>query len=280
MIQCSSVPYLFNVAIIKPLIKSGKKSSEDINNIRPVSVLDALTTIFETILLIEIEKTHKSDKKQFGFKTHASCAHAIFTLKQAIIQSIIDNLSIIVTAIDASKAFDKINRIYLWVRMFEAGIEPHVVMAFISYYNGSQAIVENENEFLKMITTTGCKQGGPASPRLFDIYIEPMITELEKLEMGVEIGKLKCEVIMYADDILLLANNDDQMQQLLDVVEQFGKKYQIKYNPDKTIFMVFNDKCNQKKRINLKLESKPIERVKVMRYLGQQINEISQMLIT
>ena len=36
---------------------------------------------------------------------------------------------------------------------------------------------------------------------------------------------------------------------------------------------VFNDKCNQKKRINLKLESKPIERVKVMRYLGQQINE-------
>ena len=74
---------------------------------------------------------------------------------------------------------------------------------------------------------TGCKQGGPASPRLFDIYIKPMITELEKLQMGVEIGKLKCEVIMYADDILLLANNDDQMQQLLDVVEQFGKKYQI-----------------------------------------------------
>ena len=100
-----------------------------------------------------------------------------------------------------------------------------------------------------------------------------MITELEKLEMGVEIGKLKCEVIMYAVDILLLANNEDQMQQLLNVVEQFGKKYQIKYNPDKTIFMVFNDKCNQQKRINLKLESKPIERVKVMRYLGQQINE-------
>ena len=90
-----------------------KKSSEDINNIRPVSVSDALTTIFEKILLIESEKTHKSDKKQFEFKTLASCAHAIFTLKQAIIQSIIDDLSIIVTDIDTSKAFDKINRIYL-----------------------------------------------------------------------------------------------------------------------------------------------------------------------
>ena len=43
MIQCSSVPYLFNVAIIKPLIKSGKKSSEDINNIRPVSFILQLT---------------------------------------------------------------------------------------------------------------------------------------------------------------------------------------------------------------------------------------------
>lgn len=51
------------------------------------------------------------------------------------------------------------------------------------------------------------------------------------------------------------------------MVEEYGKKYQIKYNPDEATFMVLNGKCNNQQK------QKSIERVKCMTYLGQEMNE-------
>ncbi|CAF0820346.1 unnamed protein product [Brachionus calyciflorus] len=84
MIKFKQAPYLFNISIIKPLIKDTSKPNNDTNNLRPVAVSDSFANLFEAILLKEIEKEYKDHRKQFGFKENSSCGHAIFVLKQAI----------------------------------------------------------------------------------------------------------------------------------------------------------------------------------------------------
>ena len=70
MIRCSITPYLFNIGIIKPIVKDEKKNASDTNNLRPVTISDTLAKIYEKVLLSEIERTHTNNEKQFGFKTN------------------------------------------------------------------------------------------------------------------------------------------------------------------------------------------------------------------
>ncbi len=78
-----TVPVGSNQAIIKPLVKDQNKSSSDLGNIRPISVSDTYSTIFEKILLLETDKVHVNSKKQFGFKAKSSCNHAAYLLFEA-----------------------------------------------------------------------------------------------------------------------------------------------------------------------------------------------------
>ena len=54
MIDSAYFPYNFNTAQMFALVKDSKKDSADPNNIRPISVSDVITNIFERIILQEI----------------------------------------------------------------------------------------------------------------------------------------------------------------------------------------------------------------------------------
>ena len=84
-------------------------------------------------------------QKQFGFKKNSSCNHAIFVLLQALHYSKIRKMCLYTIAIDFSKAFDKVNREYLWCKHIEYGIDPAIIRAIIIYY----AISEIKTDWVK-----------------------------------------------------------------------------------------------------------------------------------
>lgn len=46
-------------------------------------------------------------------------------------------------------------------------------------------------------------------------------------------------ILMYADDIILIATSLKDAQTMLDVVSEFSKTHQVKFNPDKTGLLIF-----------------------------------------
>ena len=100
------IPDVFNLSILKPIIKSNDKTSNDVNNLRPLAMSDAIANCFERIILNQIKQQHTDHNKQFGFKSNSSCSHAIFTLNQAARHAIHIGKRLYACAIDASKAFD------------------------------------------------------------------------------------------------------------------------------------------------------------------------------
>jgi hypothetical protein len=113
IIQFGKVPHFFNVGKIIPIIKDDCLATDDPNNIRPITISDTLANIFEKVALLEIEKTHKEHNLQFGFKKNSSCNHAVFVVKETVNYYGYKNNGVHACAIDASKAFDKINRLAL-----------------------------------------------------------------------------------------------------------------------------------------------------------------------
>ncbi|CAF0958952.1 unnamed protein product [Brachionus calyciflorus] len=119
---------LFNLSIIKPILKCKTKPNTDIDNIRPIAVSECLPNLYETILFKNLTENFKESEKQFGFRSNYLCNHAVFALKQALKIARNFNKKLYVCAIDASKAFDKVVRPRLV--MIRKGIPHYIILGF------------------------------------------------------------------------------------------------------------------------------------------------------
>ena len=82
------------------------------------------------------------------------------------------------------------NRQILFKLLFDK-IGTKLTKILINYYNISAAYILKDNIKSEIfITTIGCKQGGPLSARLFSIYIEDVIEEVNKLNTGIKINSV------------------------------------------------------------------------------------------
>ena len=73
--------------------------------------------------------------------------------------------------------------------------------------------------------------------------------------------------LMYADDIILLANSEAELQQKLNALNIFCKNNKLQINTKKTKCMVFN-RGNRLCKATLKVDNNLIENVKEFKYLG------------
>jgi len=266
----------FNISIIKPIIKDFNKPWNSINNIRPISISDSIHTIIEKWLNIKINEVYQHVPKQFGFRRGYSCQHAIVTLLETIKSGKRKRKRVYVCLIDASKAFDKINRYKLWKIML-GFCKPAILRFLISYYAQSYGIISIKNTLTsKFKTTLGVKQGGCLSPLLFAIYIADVVDKINELNIGVRVGGQLVNILLYADDIVLICDSRRGMDDMLKTITDYGKEKEIKFNGSKTNLLVFNK--NGKKltksevedeiSIKLKLDNEEVVEVEQARYLG------------
>ncbi|RYA57257.1 hypothetical protein DD598_31200 [Enterobacter cloacae complex sp. 2DZ2F16B1] len=92
-------------------------------------------------------------------------------------------------------------------------------------------------------STIGVKQGCPLSPTLFGLLIdelEYMVLDFMQQE-GIEevkIGNAVIMLLLYADDVVLLAHTLEDAQKLMSVLERFCLHRRLIVNGSKTKFML------------------------------------------
>ena len=121
---------------------------------------------------------------------------------------------------------------------------------------------------------SGVKQRCVLSPILFSMFINDLIVELRSSGCGIDIdGVIKIASLLYADDVVVLANSEKVLQQLLSIVNQWCLKWGINVNPTKTKAMHFRHKRRKLSCCQLMLGSSVIEFCHEYKYLGYWINE-------
>src|SRR2546429_9592506 len=81
----------------------------------------------------------------------------------------------------------------------------------------------------------GLRQGCILSSVLFSIFIDGLAEEVKKVG-GAKYEELVVSLLLFADDIVLVAENAKMLQEMLDVVYQYSR---FKFNKDKSNIMIF-----------------------------------------
>ena len=117
---------------------------------------------------------------------------------------------------DMKAAFDKIKKEEIWKKMEEMEIEEGLRKTIKEIYEDTRCEIEIGKKITGAFRTEkGVRQGCPHSPTLFNIVFSDVEKEMRKAqEGGVRLGRKKIFSLSYADDVILLANNDTEMREM------------------------------------------------------------------
>lgn len=121
-----------------------------------------------------------------------------------------------------------------------------------------------------METGNGVRQGCPISSILFNTVFSDLESEMRKVqETGIIIGKTKIWTVNYADDVLIMADNEIGMKEDIRWFAKYIKSKGLELNTSKTKILLCR-KGGGRKRKNpiFKWGNEKIEIVKRFNYLG------------
>ena len=78
----------------------------------------------------------------------------------------------------------------------------------------------------------GVKQGDNLSPTLFSVFLNDLATEIKKLNVGVDTSDGTVSILLYADDIPLIAPSKKNLQKMLDTLSAWTDKWLMNIHPD------------------------------------------------
>ena len=88
----------------------------------------------------------------------------------------------------------------------------------------------------------GVHQGGVLSMSLFCVFINDLLDELRRSDIGCAIKGIKITCPAYADDIALIAPFTVSIQHLVNIVTAYCTKWQLCLNPQKCVYIDTNPK--------------------------------------
>ena len=117
------------------------------------------------------------------------------------------------------------------------------------------------------------KQGDNLSPSLFALFINDLVNELNSLGYGIRIGTYKISILLYADDIVIIAENEEKLQKLLDKLYEWCIKWHLEINESKSKIMHFRKKKKKCSKFEFNIGDLKLDYTQMYRYLGITLDE-------
>ncbi|GFS18668.1 retrovirus-related Pol polyprotein LINE-1 [Elysia marginata] len=105
------------------------------------------------------------------------------------------------------------------------------------YWNQSAKVKLTSGTTEDIMIQRGVRQGCILYPSLFILYSEYLLQEAISKKSGILINGVNMNNIRYADDTVILAESEEQLQAMLDRIVDKCKEYGMEINPKKTKVM-------------------------------------------
>jgi len=142
----------------------------------------------------------------------------------------------------------------------------------VDIYTQNKILIKFNNKLSKLVEINkGVRKGCPLSPKLFNIYLEEIITKWQKQDItGIKLSKnQQLSTLLFADNQVIIADTEDSLQKDAYKLNQIITEYGLTISVQKTKSMAF--KGRDPVRTTTVTDNKIIEQVKSFNYLGNTI---------
>jgi hypothetical protein len=160
--------------------------------------------------------------------------------------------------------------------MEELGVPMHLRVAIHRLYEEVKVKIRTSAGISKSFRSDiRVKQGCPLSPTLFGLYIDKLEEWLNFHEGdGALLGELVIRLLLYADDLILIAKFSLGLQEHLISLEHFCSTVGMQVNTSKTKVVVFSSKRKQKhNQHKFYFEGITLQEVANYKYIGIDFNK-------
>lgn len=248
------IPNAWRKSVLIPIYKQ-KGDIKECGNYRGIKLMSHTFKLWERVVDTRIRSEIIVSKNQFGFMPGRSGMEALFAMRQLYEKYNEKQRELRSVFIDLEKAYDTVPRILIWNCLRKAMCPETYIRWLIDMYEGCETVVKtaagNTEEFR---VGMGLHQGSVLSPFLFVVIMEILTKNI------VEDAPWS---MLFADDIVLNAETDKELEQKLEEWRSCLEDSGLKISRAKTVYMGEG---------GVKLEDSDVERVECFKYLGSKIN--------
>ncbi len=271
-------PKPWKAGIIINLFKSGQYSNP--SNYRGITLTSILGKLFNSIINSRlVDYLNSNDlltKYQAGFRKDFRPSDNIFMITQTMKLYRSFGKPLFMSFIDLHKAFDKVWRNGLLLKICKSNIGGKMYQVLKSMYTNNMSSVRVNNGTHctpQFPCESGVRQGDSLSPTLFNLFMNDLAPLLnENCCDPAMMGDLPLGCLFYADDLVLLSQSKEGLQKSLDTLSSYCNKWYLKVNESKSKIMI----CSKSKLMSetsFKYNGKILEKVSLYKYLGIMISD-------
>lgn len=264
IIKTGSIPKEWKTSITIPIHKKGEK--KDPKNYRGICLLSTVLKLLTKILSQNLTEQININEEQQGFRRNRSTVDAIFILRQIIEKSIEYNKPAFLCFVDLTQAFDRVKLRDVINILQENNINKKIIQIVMDLNTNNYTRIMSDGTTTREVpVSTGIRQGDSLSPILFNLILDQIVNKVKTIGKGYKMGQKEIKILCYADDTVLIAENEEDLQRMLHKFNQTAEEYNMQISISKTQAMTIS---KEPLRCKLSLNNKTIEQVMTFNYLG------------
>jgi hypothetical protein len=270
-------PERWSSGVILPIHKHDSRL--DPSNYRPITLLSIVGKLFGSVVNARLqafmEATDSISDEQGGFRRTRGTPDQIFILRETLASRKERGLATYAMYVDARKAYDTVWREQAYVRIHDAGVRGKLWRQLQAMHAGLSRRVRHPLGVSAWFPVDrGVAQGAVESPLVYSCFIDGLAKELKAAGLGVWVAGLQIPLLMYADDIVLMAASQIELARMNSIVSEFARRNRFEFNGKKSGVMAFNATPSERARCSAQkwmLFDEQVEVVPEYTYLGTNI---------
>jgi hypothetical protein len=173
-------------------------------------------------------------------------------------------------SIDLSKAFDKMNHHGLFVKLMQRYIPVNLLLVIENWFSLSVTCVRWGSILSNFFALNcGIRQGGVCSAYFFAIFIDSIVDKIRKeRSLGCYVKNVCVSVLLYADDIIIIAPSVTALQRLFSTCEKELEQIDMQINTKKSACMRIGPHFKSECACIVTSDGRELNWMDSVRYLG------------